>query len=414
MSEPSPIMIGPQAPEQAARWAAGRGLQNFVLVEDERTRAALGERVERSFTAEGLTVRPCVLAGAEVVADGSRILEVLVAAEPRPDAYLAVGSGTITDIARFVSHRTGVPFLSFPTAPSVDGYASISAPLVIGRYKQTVAAQAPLAIFADLPTLCSAPRAMIAAGFGDMLGKYTSLADWRLSHLAWGDRYDESVAERTRDALERTVRSVDGIAEAGPEEVAHLMRALVDSGLAMLAFRDSRPASGSEHHLSHFWEMRLLLAGRPAILHGAKVGVGCLRAARWFAAIGALDRNEARARLASTPPPSCEDEIAGIREIYGPAAEQIITAHSAFLDISASRRAALRRLLVERWDEVRSICEEVPSVTYLSALLTRAGGPTELEVLGISAAEAELAEHYAHYLRPRFTIPKLARMLGMM
>ena len=113
-------------------------------------------------------------------------MQVLVRADRENRTYLAVGSGTITDITRFASHRTKADFISIPTAPSVDGYTSPSASLVIERLKQTVIAQPPIAIFADLPTLCAAPRPMIAAGFGDMLGKYTSLADWQLGHSVVG------------------------------------------------------------------------------------------------------------------------------------------------------------------------------------------------------------------------------------
>ncbi len=414
MDEPFPVYIGPQAAAEAARFATERGLHRVTLLADENTQIALGERAQQALAGAGHVVRPCVLRGPEVIADAARILEVLVAADTAPDAYVAVGSGTITDIARFVSHRTGVPFLSLPTAPSVDGYASVSAPLVIGRYKRTVGAQGPLAIFADLPTLCAAPHAMIAAGFGDMLGKFTSLADWQLSRLAWGDRYDEAVAARTRDALERTVRSAADIGAARPEGIRDLMRALIDSGLAMLAFNDSRPASGSEHHLSHFWEMRLLLAGRPAILHGAKVGVGCLRVGRWFAAIAALDRDAARERLASTPPPRRDDEIAGIRAVYGPAAEQIIASHAAFLDGTPTQHAELCTRLVDQWDKVVRICRSVPPVGDLASLLAQVGGPTQPAGLGIDDAEADLAERFAHYLRPRFTVLKLARLLGML
>lgn len=414
MTERFPITIGRHAVEEAARFCSEAGLRRLILVADENSHAALGARLLGALEAAGCQVRLALLAGDEVIADAARILEVLVVAEERPDAYLAVGSGTVTDIARFVSHRSGRPFLSLPTAPSVDGYASVSAPIVIGRFKRTVPAQGPAALFADLPTLCAAPRAMIAAGFGDMLGKYTSLADWRLSHLIWGDRYDGAVAARTRAALERTVASAAAIGAAQEEGIAALMRALIDSGLAMLDFQDSRPASGSEHHLSHFWEMRLLLEGRPAILHGAKVGVGCLRVGRWFQEVAALGRDEARRRLAATPPPQHDEELAGIRRVLGPAAEQTIAYHGAFLGLSAERHAALCARIVDRWDEVLAACRSVPPVAEMAALLGAVGGATTPEGLGLSEEEAVLAERYAHYLRPRFTVLKLARLLGLL
>lgn len=104
---------------------------------------------------------------------------MLLQADQVARTYLAVGSGTITDITRIVSHRTRCNLISFPTAPSVDGYTSPNASLVIRREKITITAQPPLAVFADLGTLKAAPHAMIAAGYGDILGKATALADWR-------------------------------------------------------------------------------------------------------------------------------------------------------------------------------------------------------------------------------------------
>ena len=69
-----------------------------------------------------MKVTPVILAGTEVVADERSLVQVLVDAAPESDAYLAVGAGTITDIVRFVSDRNWRPFISVPTAPSVDGF----------------------------------------------------------------------------------------------------------------------------------------------------------------------------------------------------------------------------------------------------------------------------------------------------
>ena len=104
-------------------------------------------------------------------------MEVPVAAE----VLIAVGAGTITDLVRFAAYKMGKPFVSIPTAPSMDGYASAVSPLIVGGFKRTFSACPPLAIYADLDVLCKAPMAMIAAGFGDLLGKLTARADWEIS-----------------------------------------------------------------------------------------------------------------------------------------------------------------------------------------------------------------------------------------
>ena len=150
-----------------------------------------------------LPVKTIVLTGAEVVPDEHYVVQVLLEAPVDGRPYLAVGSGTLTDIVRFASHRTRTSFISVPTAPSVDGFTSVGAPMVIGRWKQTVQTQPPLAVFADEMTLRAAPRLMIASGFGDMMGKYTALADWELGAILWDEPFDEAIHRRARRALDK-------------------------------------------------------------------------------------------------------------------------------------------------------------------------------------------------------------------
>ncbi|KRE83838.1 hypothetical protein ASG89_12020 [Paenibacillus sp. Soil766] len=113
----------------------------------------------------------------EVAADEQAIVQLMVDTSLTSKELIAVGSGTIHDIVRFVSHRTKRPFLSVPTAPSVDGFASVGAPLIVRGFKKTIPCSAPEAIFADLGLLAAAPQAMIAAGVGDMLGKHKACVD---------------------------------------------------------------------------------------------------------------------------------------------------------------------------------------------------------------------------------------------
>ena len=106
------------------------------------------------------------------------------------------GSGTITDIGRFAAFRTGNRFISVPTAPSMDGYATSNNTLTLNRLKVSLPGKTPEAIFCDTKTLAAAPRSMIAAGLGDNLARFTSVNDLRLGHLLWGERWDEEIGNR--------------------------------------------------------------------------------------------------------------------------------------------------------------------------------------------------------------------------
>jgi glycerol-1-phosphate dehydrogenase [NAD(P)+] len=354
-----------------------------------------------------------VLDGDQVAADEFQILEVLIHSEPREQTYLAVGSGTITDIVRFASFLTRNPFISLPTAPSVDGYTSSGAALAIGRTKRTLRAHPPVAIFADLDTLAAAPGPMIAAGFGDLLGKFTSLADWRLGHLIWGERFSDSITQRARKALDDGLAHADQIASASVPGIRCLMEALVESGLCIADFGSSEPASGSEHHLSHYWEMKLLRENRPALLHGAKVGVASILVSGIYQMLRSLTRDQVATRLSAAKRPDRETIIQCICDGYGMSADMIIADHSAFLDRYIDEFDGLSRRIVDHWTDIQEIAATVPPPQELADRLRLLDGPVTPPNLGITEQDASLAFTYAHYLRNRFTVLKLGYLLGI-
>ncbi|MEO1442070.1 MAG: iron-containing alcohol dehydrogenase, partial [Chloroflexota bacterium] len=177
MKKNDPIYIGENATDHLLNYLNEHGLKQLTLVADDNTYAALGEQVDKALRAQDFDVTTIVLTGEEVIAGDPYLVQVLAKAPVADHTFIAVGGGTITDITRFISHRTKNNFISMPTATSVDGFTSIGAPLVLDGVKQTLISQPPLAVFADLPTLQNAPQRLIASGFGDMVGKYTSLAD---------------------------------------------------------------------------------------------------------------------------------------------------------------------------------------------------------------------------------------------
>ena len=72
------------------------------------------------------------------------------------------------------------------------------------------------------------------------------------------------------------------IKDRNPDAVKAVTEALVLSGIAMSFVGNSRPASGSEHHLSHYWEMKFQAEGKKPILHGIKVGIGMIAVTKMY------------------------------------------------------------------------------------------------------------------------------------
>jgi glycerol-1-phosphate dehydrogenase [NAD(P)+] len=408
-----PVYIGPNAVTELLAYCQAHGLEKFTLVLDANTYTALGQAAEAALKSQGYDVLTIKLAGDDIAADARYVTDVLLALDRMPRTYIAVGSGTLTDITRFVSHRTGREFISLPTAPSVDGYTSVGAPMVLHGAKVTVNCHGPLAVFADLPTLCAAPRPMLAAGFGDMLAKLTSVADWELGALLWDEPWDAEIARRSRAAAWACVQSVDSTAAAECEGVKALMDGLIESGFCMLDFGGTRPASGAEHHMSHLWEMLFLRQGRHSVLHGAKVGVAVVLSLQRYASIRGTTRAAAEARLAASKLPDRAAAVAGIWQAFGPLADEVIAGQRPFLDMTEERYAALKQRVLGQWDDIQRIAGEVPTPEQMTGWLRMVGGPVTGREIGLSDQEVDLGLRYGHYYRERFTSAKLVQILGL-
>ncbi len=408
-----PVYIGKDTSTKLVEYCREQGFDKFLLVCDQNTYPVLGRAVEEALSRQGFDVITACLSGEEIIADEHYLIQALLKADRQERVFLAVGSGTLTDITRFASFKTKTSFISLPTAASVDGFTSIGAPLVIEGLKKTILCQPPVAVFADLPTLCAAPRLLSAAGFADLLAKLLSVTDWELGHLLWDERFDETIAERSRQAALRCAHFASQVSQGLEEGIIPLMEGLIESGFCMLDFGNTSPASGAEHYVSHLWELKLLRERRPAIFHGAKVGVASLMTARWYAQILGIDRAEAARRLADGSFGPAEAQIRAIRSAFGPAADEIIQDQKDFIFLSEEKLDDLKRRIVARWDEVQAIARKAPEPGQLLAWLQAAGCPLTAEALGFSEDEVRLGLDYSHYLRKRFTINKLRILLGI-
>jgi glycerol-1-phosphate dehydrogenase [NAD(P)+] len=397
------VYIGAEALPKLVAYCTERGLSRFRLVADQRTFAAWGKDVAQALTTTGWEVQSVVLSGVEIVADEHFLLQVLLRSDAADRVWLSVGSGTLTDMVRFLSHRTRASFIALATAPSMDGYTSSGAPLVVQCVKQTIMTRPPQAVFADLAVLKVAPRPMISAGFGDMVGKYTALADWQLGRLLWDEPYSALIAGRMRQAVERCVEARRAIGRASEDGVQCLMEALIASGECIAEAGNSRPASGSEHHLSHFWEMRALRAGEPAKLHGAKVGVATAVIASLYARLAALSADKVWEALRRGPRPARPSAEPAIPSEYGDGAAVLLVEQRPLLELSAAQQ----QRILDRWPEIQAIAVQVPPPAQLRSWLAEAGAPSEPVELGLSDEDVRQALELAHYLRPRFTVLKL-------
>ncbi len=280
------------------------------------------------------------------------------------ELIIGIGSGVINDLCKIVSFNHSLPYFIVATAPSMDGYASRGSALILNGMKVTLNANVPRAIIADTDVLAAAPYPMIQAGFGDIIGKYSCLNDWRLSALVNGEYICRRVVNMTYDVLERTVSLADGIRERDGEAIGALMEALVAVGILMAYVGNSRPASGSEHHLSHYFEIVGIERGEEYLPHGIDVCFSALETAKLresLLKINDISKFEYRFDKAKYE--------RDIKRIYGSVAGEVISLQEKMGWYPIDRVSIYK----EKWSEIRAILADCPKASDMLALCNKVG-----------------------------------------
>jgi glycerol-1-phosphate dehydrogenase [NAD(P)+] len=233
----------------------------YAVFYDETTYNVAGKRVKELLEARGLLVKAPTFWNAEELA-----VEVEDAG-----TILGVGGGTVIDVAKYAAYKTGASLASIPTAPSHDGIVSPIVSLFEKGGRKSILARSPKLAVIDLEIIKSAPRKLIISGYGDVLAKIVSIKDWQLGRKDVGEPYCPTAERLIFESLKTLTGSIMG--SRGLEaSLKPLIRALVNCGVAMMIAGSSRPASGSEHLISHYLDMRL---GR-RYPHGVQCAIGTL------------------------------------------------------------------------------------------------------------------------------------------
>lgn len=316
------------------------------------------------------------------------------------DMLIAVGSGTIHDIVRYCAYLKKVPFVSCPTAASVDGFCSSVAAMTWEGAKKTLTAAAPRLVLADLNVISQAPLYLARSGFGDMIGKYVALTDWRMARVLTGEFYCERIAGIMAEATQAIQDSAAAIAAGDTSAYGKLTYGLLLSGIAMQMMGNSRPASGGEHHVSHFIEMEPDGVGvKNCALHGEKVGVGTLLIAAEYH------------RLMTLP-----DEVWG--DYPGISAEEI---HAVFGDrlsrqIEKENEADCAAGITEEQIRsclaaIRAEVAKLPTAEELRKAYEAVGAKSCLEDIGVSEELLPVLLQSSPIARNRLTLMRLRRCI---
>ena len=371
----------------------------LAVVSDRTTHDVLGGRVERRL-ASMCSIQSVVLDRPH--ADAATVATLRSKCAPA-DALVAVGSGTVNDLCKAAAAADRKRYVVFPTAPSMNGYASANAAITVDGHKQSLPAALPCGIFVDLSVLAQAPAKLIRAGVGDSICRSTAQADWMLSRLVRDTPYREAPFALLAPDEPRWLDAPEALLGGDLQAIEALARTLLLSGLGMTLCQGSYPASQAEHLISHYIDM-FAPGDRGEVLHGEQVAVATLTMARIQQAL--LDGPVPQAK-----PTRMTRET--LRTRFGAAIGASCWSHFQSKHLDASSAAQTTARIADCWNALRKALHPVlvPS-ERIAEILRRIGAPTEPQGIGVSVAFYAAAVRNARYLRDRYTFLDLADDAG--
>lgn len=332
------------------------------------------------------------------VATMENVAEIEAMIKGKEIAVISVGTGSLNDICRLAAARQNKKLCIFATAPSMDGFASYSAPIVSGGFKSSYPAKSPEVIIGDTRILASAPSELKSAGFGDMVAKYIGLIDWKISALISGEYYCEKIASLTRGAVDELMTMADKVTSNDDYTAGKIFESLLKTGIGMSFAQNSRPASGSEHIVAHLIECKELVDGIIPNYHGDDVGVCTLEMLKYYNESATHPTIETKTE---------EVDWSDIFRFYGSMEDDVRKLNFPENIIDGVDKDILR----EKWPQICQIIKSVPDYSTCKEAMMRAGCKTDIRAIGKDKSFFEDCFNYSPYMRKRLTLLRLKNMI---
>lgn len=385
----------------------------ILLVADIHTFSIAGEQVEALLTTI-FPVQKFIFPECHLVPNEQAIERLEAAVTPNITAMVVVGSGTLNDITRYVSFKTKIPYIIVCTAPSMDGYASMVSPLITDGVKVTYTAVYPYAIIADIDVMKHAPLHMLHAGLGDIVGKYTALADWKMAEILQGEYYCQTTVELVQKAIRQCVLCSDQITERSSTAISSIIEGLILSGMCIGMTGSSRPASGAEHLLSHTWDMIGLIHGKETHLHGNQVAIGTELVLEMYRYLTTLDIHEV-VSSGKFMRFSREKWKANLESLFGGISPQIIEKKEQYLNFTESARVNAIQNIIANWEQLREkVFLATPSPEEYRVIMGKAGATLTPLNLDLDRETFRLSIIAAKDIRERYGVLQLLEDLGIL
>lgn len=378
-----------------------QGYRKPYILCDEITYKIAGAGAEKLLIDAGII--PTVHVLTHLGFDEATLGEIVVSIPKDTDLMIGVGTGSITDMTRFSSFKLGLPCFTVATGAPMDGFAASIGILNVNNMKCTMPAHCTEVIIGDTDILRTAPYRMTVAGFADLIGKLTCLNDWELSRIVNHEHYCQNIAALVRKTVTDVLQKAEDVKEKKPEALGAVMTGLILSGAAISLYGDSRPCSGAEHHMSHYWELIKDQRKERAAMHGEQVAAGTVLVLMLAEELKNLtpDFEKARSAAKAYDKAAWENEI---RRAFGLAAQEAIA-----LEAKSDKNGTEGRLkridsMEKHWKEIVAQLETLPSAESLRTLLSGIGCPCTPAEIGVDRALLKDTFLYCKETRPRYTI----------
>jgi len=382
--------------------------QKCLILADIRTYDVAGKRVEEllknGFSEVYHYIVPDVHNESPATDDVTK--DLILETSPSVDLYIGVGSGVISNLAKWVAFLCDKPYIIILTAASMNGYASANVAATIGGLKMLFHASACQAVFVDPKIIMNAPYELTVAGLGDVLAKSVSSADWKLNNFLFNEYHCQFAVDLLKDLEPVYLENPNDIKNKQQKAFKALFEALLYSSIAMTITGTSSPASGGEHLISHTLDMMAARDGRKHDLHGRQVGVASILMAALYEKVMDIEKP-----LFRKIPQKID------KQFWGSLAPIVEKEYEKKLDKFEQAAAFLSK--PGNWNRLKDLIKPnlVPA-EKLKNCLVQAGGAhryTDIRANDLTLARDEFIAvvKNANQMRQRFTILDMGLLLGI-
>ena len=392
--------------------------KKVVIVADDNTYNAAGRKVCGILDAAGTQMEDSfIFKDPELYAEWSYLQQLEAYLKERDAVPVAVGSGVINDLTKLASHHLGRRYVIVGTAASMDGYTAYGASITYEGNKQTFDCPAPLGVVFDPAVAAKAPAGMSASGYADLLAKVPAGADWIISDAVGSEAIDDFAFGLVQKNLRKALSDPAAVADGDVEATGMLADGLIMSGFAMQAISSSRPASGTDHQFSHFWDMEGLCYNGRHVSHGFKVGIGTMVSTVCLEFLISKDLTKLDIDACVAAWPTWEAQEAYIRKIFegkpGHLARGLAESRAKYCGPEEIR--CQLNAIVAVWPELRErIREQIIPFDDVKEMLRLVGAPSRPEEIGVSKARLRDTFKCIPFMRNRYTGIDLIYRAGLL